>query len=110
MAMGRRSIELTGTSRLAVAVNDLHTPHGPLDECHLRSSRAAAYRRRPSSSPIDVQLDDVAIGVGDIQLLPRRDVVGALETLDAMRAEMLPGALVVRDAKRHVPVTGIDRP
>src|SRR5688572_8347469 len=64
----------------------------------------------PSSSPIDVQLDDVAIGIGDMQLFPRRDVVGALQALDAMRAKMLAGALIVRDAKRHVAVAGVDRP
>src|SRR5687768_3475191 len=56
-----------------------------------------------------VQLDDVSVGVRDVDLPPWRHIIGPEDAFDAGRLQRRHRPVVIRDAKRQVPVAQVDR-
>ena len=60
------------------------------------------------TSTCHAQLDDVAVGIGEIELFPGRDVIRPREALDARLSQMRDRPVEIRDAERDMPVSRID--
>src|SRR5688572_30942747 len=80
--------------------------------CMLCLLSAASYPFQVSGgepSTIDVELDFIAVRVGEIDLFPRRHVVWQLDAFNAVRPQVRDRALEVRDADGEVTVENVDR-
>src|SRR5690606_9479036 len=73
-----------------------------------RSRRRLAMKAVAARLPIGVELDDVAVGIREVDLRPRRLVLVARHVVHAERTEAFERPMITLNTEREVTVSGVD--